>query len=283
MAITAISRDWGVDPSIVRITDDANLSTITTSGYVTTQEANIEAIQNGAFQWLPGDYILIYYSNGEGFFTYDSSTGSFVAAPSAPGSLSNTLANTHIFVGNASNVATGVAMSGDATIANTGALTIANNAVTGAKMANNTVTSTQLALNTIQYARVPLSNANFLGMYATPVSIIAAAGANTAIVIQRMVLETVYGTTQSAAGGAVALQYGNAAHGAGALATATIAAATLNGDTASTLNMAAGAAADVLLSAAANTAVYISNQTGAFTTGDSTYFVHVWYEVVATN
>ncbi len=48
----------------------------------------------------------------------------------------------HILVGNASNVASDVAMSGDATLANTGALTIANNAVTLAKMAtiaNNTV------------------------------------------------------------------------------------------------------------------------------------------------
>jgi len=47
------------------------------------------------------------------------------------GKLSSALTNTNIFVGNASNVATGVAMSGDATIANTGALTIASNLKTG--------------------------------------------------------------------------------------------------------------------------------------------------------
>jgi hypothetical protein len=41
--------------------------------------------------------------------------------------LSQTLANANIFVGNASNIATAVAMTGDATIANTGALTIASN------------------------------------------------------------------------------------------------------------------------------------------------------------
>jgi hypothetical protein len=55
--------------------------------------------------------------------------------------LSPTLANTNIFVGNVSNVATAVAMSGDATIANTGALTIANNAVTYAKMQAVSTTS----------------------------------------------------------------------------------------------------------------------------------------------
>lgn len=42
------------------------------------------------------------------------------------GKLTSTLTNTYLFVGNISNVATGVAMSGDATIANTGVVTVAN-------------------------------------------------------------------------------------------------------------------------------------------------------------
>lgn len=53
------------------------------------------------------------------------------------------LTENHIFVGNASNVATDVAMSGDATIVASGALTIANSAVTNAKMSN-------MAANTIK-------------------------------------------------------------------------------------------------------------------------------------
>jgi len=53
---------------------------------------------------------------------------------------SSALTNTHIFVGNASNIATDVALSGDATIANTGALTIASNAITTGKINNNAVT-----------------------------------------------------------------------------------------------------------------------------------------------
>lgn len=44
------------------------------------------------------------------------------------------LTSTYILVGNGSNVPTAVAMSGDATLANTGALTIASGAVTRAKM-----------------------------------------------------------------------------------------------------------------------------------------------------
>lgn len=47
--------------------------------------------------------------------------------------ISTTLGNSHINVGNSSNIATEVAMSGDATIANTGSLTIANNAISNAK------------------------------------------------------------------------------------------------------------------------------------------------------
>lgn len=44
------------------------------------------------------------------------------------------LTNSHIYVGNASNVPTDVAMSGDTTIANTGVVTIANSAITNAKV-----------------------------------------------------------------------------------------------------------------------------------------------------
>jgi hypothetical protein len=52
------------------------------------------------------------------------------------GKLSSALTSAHLFVGSAGNVATDVALSGDATLANTGALTVANNAVTLAKMAD---------------------------------------------------------------------------------------------------------------------------------------------------
>lgn len=52
------------------------------------------------------------------------------------GGLSSTLADTKIYVGNGSNVATAVFVSGDATLANTGALTIAADAVTNAKLAD---------------------------------------------------------------------------------------------------------------------------------------------------
>lgn len=68
------------------------------------------------------------------------STGSQALTSNGSGTLSwasyisATLTDTNILVGNGSNVATGVAMSGDATIANTGALTIAAGAIDNAKI-----------------------------------------------------------------------------------------------------------------------------------------------------
>ena len=63
-----------------------------------------------------------------------------------------TLANGTIFVGNVTNQATSVALSGDVTITNTGAATIANNAVTTQKIANANVTNAKL-----DKANIPLS------------------------------------------------------------------------------------------------------------------------------
>jgi hypothetical protein len=68
----------------------------------------------------------------------------FVASSVNTGGLTNTLTSAHLFVGNGSNVATDVAMSGDATMANTGALTIANLAVSAAKLAANAVTTAKI-------------------------------------------------------------------------------------------------------------------------------------------
>ncbi|MGP1992633.1 hypothetical protein D9V96_012175 [Zobellia laminariae] len=59
----------------------------------------------------------------------------------------NSLTNGNIFVGDNSNIAQGVAMSGDATLSNTGALTIETDAVTAAKI-NSDVAGNGLSQNT---------------------------------------------------------------------------------------------------------------------------------------
>jgi len=146
MSILALARNFNGDPNIVTIVSDDSLATITTAGYLTTTDivADIALLQNGVFQWEPTDLVLISYAGGIGFFTMNATTNTFVAL-AAPGGLSPTLSNTNIFVGNASNVATGVAMTGDASISNTGALLIGASAITTTKINNAAVTLAKLA------------------------------------------------------------------------------------------------------------------------------------------
>ena len=67
MAITAISRDWGIDPQIVRIVSTDTLAVITAAGYLAAQATTIAALNNGAFQWRTDDAVLISYSGGKDF------------------------------------------------------------------------------------------------------------------------------------------------------------------------------------------------------------------------
>ena len=69
MSITSITRDWGIVPSIVRIVSSDTLAVVGTTGYITSQQANIESVNNGAFEWASSDSVLVYASNGSAFFT----------------------------------------------------------------------------------------------------------------------------------------------------------------------------------------------------------------------
>lgn len=270
MAITAISGDWGQNPRIVRITTTDDLATITTAGYVAAQEANIEAIQNGAFTFVPGDFIAIYYSDGQGFFTYDADTLAFVAGAVVPGSLSDTLLDGHIFVGNGANVATGVAMSGDVHIINTGAATVQPNVIDTGK----------LALNTIQYAQVAMTAAQFNGMYAAPFVILAAPGANKIIQVDNVWYDMAFVAAQYAAGGVVNLQFDSTVHGAGVPITQDTAAATITGLAASSIVVPGLKVSAFAQATTVNKGVYMSNATQAFTTGDGTWKINLAYRVL---
>lgn len=145
-------------------------------------------------------------------------------------------------------------------------------------------TALELKPSYLNVVEVSLSAAQFNGMYTTPVQVVAAPGANKVIVINHVVANMTYGTAQFASGGAVGLQYGNTAHLAGPAASATEAASDFTGAAASTLfRFGGGLSTGSAVSTAANAAVYISNLTGVFTTGDSTFKIWVWYEVIPTN
>lgn len=89
MAISSILRNFNGEPNIVTIVCDDSLTTITTAGYLTGTAiaADIVALQNAPFEWATTDAVLIYYSGGMGFFTYDSANAAFVANPAQAGSI----------------------------------------------------------------------------------------------------------------------------------------------------------------------------------------------------
>lgn len=156
-----------------------------------------------------------------------------------------------------------------------------NLAVTTGKIAANAVDSSKLALTTLQYAAVVVSAADFNGMYATPKQLVAAAGANTLIVLDRVELLMTYNSAAFAAGGVAAVQYDSTANGAGVLASSTVAAAAFQA-TVSTGYVFNQGAVSQPFSTTVNKGLYLSNLTAAFTTGNSAMVAHVWYKVIPT-
>jgi hypothetical protein len=132
----------GVLPSIAYIQTNDPVATVTATGYlnkavsegtqfslpciavVSTKETPTSVPQVG---WYEVQHVGVNWSLDAG-----SNTGL-------------ALANGLIFVGNASNLAAPVAMSGDVTISNAGVTTIANNAITTAKILAANVTLAKLA------------------------------------------------------------------------------------------------------------------------------------------
>ena len=139
----------------------------------------------------------------------------------------------------------------------------------------------QLSPLTALTASVAISATEFNGMYAAPKLLLSAPGTNKLIVVDSMQLVMTYGTADYAAGGVVLAQYESTAHGAGVPAT--------NTETASDFFAAASTVfrftrSTVLapFSTSVDQALYLSNQTQAFTTGDSTFVANINYHLLAT-
>jgi hypothetical protein len=122
-------------------------------------------------------------------------------------------------------------------------------------------------------------------MYAAPKLLIAAPGANKLIVVDRMELVMTFVSADYAAGGVVAAQYDNTVHGGGALATNSEAAADFFA-AASTSFLFNGVSGNTVgavpFSTSVNKGLYLSNASGAFTTGDSTWVAKIHYRIIAT-
>lgn len=159
--------------------------------------------------------------------------------------------------------------------------TITTTAAAVTTVANDSITSAKMDPLLLKYASVAISAAAFNGMYTTPVELVAAQGANTLLVLDRVQLVMTYGAAAFAAGGVAAVQYDTTANGAGIIASTTLAAAVFQ-DTASTVwNFNAGVV-DQPFTTAVNKNLSLSNVTGVFTTGDSTIVAHTWYREIPT-
>jgi hypothetical protein len=150
-------------------------------------------------------------------------------------------------------------------------------------------TTLEVPATNLNYVAVPITAAQWNGMYAAPKLLIAAPGANKLIVVDRMVLAMTFVSAAYAAGGVVAAQWDATTHGAGQHATTTEAAADFAAAASSAFmfegNSGNAATIDgglVPFLANVNKGLYLSNQTGAFTTGDGTWVAHIWYKVIPT-
>lgn len=131
----------------------------------------------------------------------------------------------------------------------------------------------------LQLTLVTIPTAGVLGMFAAPVQLIAAPGASNAILIHKCSIEVLStGQTAFASGGVVAPQIDSTANGAGVKYTTTLPAATVNAAT-NSLTQLGDTGANITL--VANKGVFLSNATGAFTTGTGSLVVELWYSVVA--
>lgn len=298
------------------------IATIMTSGYFNVFANWTQTLEYNNGQYFRiGDSIYIVATDGNAFIQVTAVSPTITTGSLPPGPLSVTnadvaanagiafsklaaLPSTDILVGSAGNVATAVAMSGDATMSNTGALTVGAGAITatkiatgtitttqisgtagitGAQLANNTITATQLATSVPQVIRVPITSANFKTAFTTGLAMIAAAGANTIIVIDSVTYTFNFLTASYTAGGAIGLQYSSAAPTSanGFAASATVAATDVTGLSAAGYETAAGALAIASAAQCVNVGVWFTVATANFATGAGTVVANIQYHVVS--
>jgi hypothetical protein len=148
---TLFAGEIDVKPRRAALYTSDNYSTIISENYL------LSAIQAGN-PLSQGDFVFAAYDSGQSneIFTVNiSSTGVYTLEPFDQ---SQRLQNGYILVGDSSNEAAAVSMSNDATIANTGAVTIANNAVTTVKIADSNITTNKIADLNVTTAKIADTN-----------------------------------------------------------------------------------------------------------------------------
>lgn len=147
--------------------------------------------------------------------------------------------------------------------------------------ANITVGSTELSPNTVQYAQVTFTAAQIQAMNTTPLQVIAAPvyapiGTNLSIVVTDFSLEVgSFGATSTGYAGGGSATY--LTYGTSVAITSPIGTAIFFG----TANATTYAQAAATYTVVPNTGIFLTNSTGAFTTGTASVTANVWYAVMA--
>ncbi len=74
MAVISIIRDTNNNVSIVRMIVSDTISDIIATNYIRNNQATINALNTGTWQWFMTDILAVACSDGNGFFTFTSNT-----------------------------------------------------------------------------------------------------------------------------------------------------------------------------------------------------------------
>lgn len=128
------------------------------------------------------------------------------------------------------------------------------------------------------YLRTPITSAQILAMFTTPVAVVPAPAAGTAIIVQQIAFEMIATATAYTSGGTVNFVYhgGSVAAATGTVATAIV---TATGPTSVVITLAPNL---VSTGNAVTNAVGIdiTNGTQTFASGTGTAVAHVWYTTI---
>lgn len=245
------------------------LATIAAANYFLTEYASL----------CVGDIILVNGTDGSNMYIVLTSTSTGVTVQSFTASGSVATANIQ------NNAVTYAKMQQAATVTLLGNPTGGTANVSEITLGNGLAFSgtTLIVPNTnLIYAAVAITAAQFNGMYAAPKLLVAAPGANKLISVDKIDLLMTYVSAAYAAGGVVAAQYDSTVNGAGVIASTTWSAASFQAAASSGFLFGAASSVVQTFSTCVNKGLYLSNITGAFTTGDSTFVAHVWYRIIPT-
>lgn len=123
-----------------------------------------------------------------------------------------------------------------------------------------------------------ITSAQFKSLVGTRQIIIPAPDTGKMITIDRMEIRIAYGTTQYTDGGNLALQYGDTAYNGNNLCALPIANTVINAATSSGMIRDAGTITNLLAPPTA-TGVYLVVNTTDFSSGDSDFYITVWYKI----